>query len=273
MSKPAPVHERFYLSVEELLYSRPDYVRSGIENLGLAAEFFPAYTNCSIHLHSPALVLFSYIVKGHCWHIMGDDVFEETGGVVGITHYGQYHDIVTDPQGVDVINLYLDLTRCPLPHLPSDLDSVLQSVLPVHPCFQNHLNCRTRIVFDRPDEVTCKLFRIEEELKAQQPGYHEAVLLYFKLFLIDCCRQAQKSGVVLNTRHARPRDARLEELRRFLDKHFADPLTLTALAQRVGVTPVYLCRAFKEYTGQSVFDYLLNRRIQEAMIRLSSKPP
>lgn len=270
MSKQIITPVKYYLSVEELVASRPPHVRTGIQSIGVATEYFERYTNLTVQMHSPALVLFSFILRGHCWHIMGDEAHEETGGSVGITHYGQYHDILTDEAGIDVINLYLDLTRCPLPRLPHELEAVLPSILPADPCLQNRLNHRIRLVFDQPEAVASKLFCIEQELKEQKPGYQETVLLYFNLFMIDCCRQALRSGVTSHFRQPRPRDARLEELRRYLDSHFADPLTLASLAQQVCVTPEYLCRAFKEYTGKSVFDYLLNRRIQEAMILLRS---
>lgn len=270
MSKQITTPVKYYLNVEELIASRPPHVRMGIQSIGVAAEYFERYKNFKVQMHSPALVLFSFILRGHCWHIMGDEAYEETGGSVGITHYGQYHDILTDEGGIDVINLYLDLTRCPLPRLPHDLETILPAILPADPCLQNHLNHRIRLVFDQPEAVARKLISIEQELKEQEPGYQETILLYFNLFMIDCCRQALRSGITSQFRQARPRDARLEGLRCYLDSHFADPLTLSSLAQQVGITPEYLCRAFKDYTGKSVFDYILNRRIQEAMKRLRS---
>jgi AraC-like DNA-binding protein len=61
---------------------------------------------------------------------------------------------------------------------------------------------------------------------------------------------------------------RLEQLRQYLDHAYAEPLTLDALAQRARLSCTSLCRAFKAYTGKRLFDYLIERRIQAAMIAL-----
>jgi AraC-like DNA-binding protein len=57
-------------------------------------------------------------------------------------------------------------------------------------------------------------------------------------------------------------------LRDFLDQHYAEPHTLESLARRSRLSRTYLCRAFKSYTGKRLFDYLIERRIQAAMMRL-----
>src|SRR6266542_4585885 len=133
----APV--RVFSGIEELYSFSQPHVRDGLESIGMAAQYFPGYTHRSLDLHSPAIVLFSFFVRGHCWHILGDNTYEETGGVLGITHYGQCHDIITDENGADIMNLYVDLRRCPLPRLPNDLMRVLPNILPANPCFQNRL--------------------------------------------------------------------------------------------------------------------------------------
>jgi len=264
----APVH--MYSGLEELYAFSQPQVQYGLESIGLAAQFWPGYTHRKLNLHSPAIVLLSFIVRGHCWHILGDNTYEENGGSLGITHYGQFHDIITDEHGADIMNLYLDLTRCALPHLPHDLLKVLPTILPLDPCFQNHFNQRTRLVFSHPNEVTMKLFAIERELVERRPGHLQAVMMYFKLFLIDCCRQALESGIIQDFRQGSTRDIRLEDVRRYLESNYAEPVSLARLAERAGVTSVYLCRAFKEYTGRTIFSYLLTRRIQEATVLLRS---
>jgi AraC-like DNA-binding protein len=40
------------------------------------------------------------------------------------------------------------------------------------------------------------------------------------------------------------------------------------LARFAGVSPAHLCRAFKNYSGKNLFDYLLERRLQAAMLAL-----
>jgi len=63
-------------------------------------------------------------------------------------------------------------------------------------------------------------------------------------------------------------DFRLERVRRILDRDFSKPVTLENLAKIAGLTLNYLCRAFRTWSGKTIFSYLLERRIQAAMLQL-----
>ena len=91
---------------------------------------------------------------------------------------------------------------------------------------------------------------------------------YLKLFLMHCCRHVLDKGLLPSVPHRSPGTPAMEELRRHLDQTYARPHRLEDLARRTGLSRTYLCRAFKAYTGKSVFDYLLDRRVQAAMLRL-----
>jgi AraC-like DNA-binding protein len=232
--------------------------------LGIAVEHFPHYTNRAVNLHSLDVVLLSFIVKGRGYHQIDDETFAVTGASLAVTHYGQQHSIVTNARGMDVINVYLDLEHHALPALPRELQAVLPLLLPLHPRFQHRLNRIVQLRFDDPRPLAALLFSIQRELSDRPAGYEEAVQLQWKLFLIHCCRHALRSGFV--PPKAAPH--RLEELRQHLDHAFADAHTLAALARRAKLSRTSLCRSFKTYTGKRVFDYLIERRIQAAMVAL-----
>ena len=102
-----------------------------LRTLGLAVECFPRYVNRTVNLHSLDAVLLSFILRGRGYHQIDDETFTESGASLAVTHYGQKHDIVTGPQGMDVINVYLDLERHSLPVLPGELQEVLPLLLPL----------------------------------------------------------------------------------------------------------------------------------------------
>lgn len=235
-----------------------------LRGLGLGVEHFPCYINRTVSLHSLDVVLISFILRGHGYHQIDKDRFEVSGASLAVTHYGQQHSIVTDAKGMEVINVYLDLESHPPPVLPSALQEILPLLLPLHPRFQHRLNRIVRLQFDDPQPLAALLFAIRNELQQRPPGYSESVQLLFKLFLIQCCRHALRSGFVppKSTPH------HLEQLRRYLDQAYAEPLTLEQLAQRAHLSRTSLCRAFKTYTGKRLFDYLIERRIQAAMMQL-----
>jgi AraC-like DNA-binding protein len=179
-----------------------------------------------------------------------------------VTHYGQAHDIITDEAGMDVMNVYLDLKNHPPPVLPRELQPVVPQLLPLHPQFVHRQNRIVRLQFTDPKPLADLLFAIDRELRDQPVGFEEMARLHFKAFLMLCCRHALQNGFVSTP------PSRLESLRQQLDETYAEPHTLAALAKRARLSRTSLCRAFKAHTGKRVFDYLIERRIQAAMIAL-----
>ena len=63
-------------------------------------------------------------------------------------------------------------------------------------------------------------------------------------------------------------------VQRYLSSHYGSAITLPQLADQVHMHPNYLCKLFKEYTGQTIFECLTSIRISFAtqFIRNSPKP-
>jgi AraC-like DNA-binding protein len=242
-----------------------------LRTLGIAVEYFPRFVNRASTLHTLDIVLINCILRGRGRHIIGDETFEETGPSVAITHYGQCHDILTDGRGMDVINVYLDLQRFPPPALPLEFQAVLPLLLPLHASFAHRLNRIVRLQLDDPHPMAHLLFGIQRELAERQVGYEEAASMQFKLFLMLCCRRALQRGLVPQPAPAGHPVQHLENVRLYLDRAYAQPHTLDGLARRAGLSRTYFCRAFKAYTGTRPFDYLIERRIQAAMLRLHNR--
>lgn len=66
----------------------------------------------------------------------------------------------------------------------------------------------------------------------------------------------------------------MSDLIRFINRHTAEPISLDDLANIYHVNKYYLLREFKNYTGISIHQYLMIRRIQQSqeMIRNGAKP-
>ncbi|MCC6579626.1 MAG: helix-turn-helix transcriptional regulator [Phycisphaeraceae bacterium] len=239
-----------------------------LSTLGIAVDHFPRYVNHNLSPHSLDVVLISFIVRGRGRHIIDDQSFAESGRSLAVTHYGQRHGILTDSRGMEIINVYLDLEHHNLPVLPGELQPVLPLLLPLGRRFQHRLNRIVRVQFDDIGPLVPSLMSIFHELKRREAGYEEVVAMQWKLFLIACCRHVLREGFVppLATQDAATH--RLEELRQHLDATYAQPHTLADLADRAQLSRTHLCRAFKSYTGKRVFDYLIERRIGAAMVRL-----
>ena len=66
------------------------------------------------------------------------------------------------------------------------------------------------------------------------------------------------------------RSARLDRARTLLDRNFAEPLRLDAVAKRAGLSPTHFSKAFKRHTGVGFERYLLERRLDQARSLLRS---
>jgi transcriptional regulator GlxA family with amidase domain len=59
-------------------------------------------------------------------------------------------------------------------------------------------------------------------------------------------------------------DEGLEQVRRYLDEHFREPIDVPALARRFQVSQNYLARRFRARHGMTLQRYLLSRRVEFA---------
>jgi len=236
-----------------------------LSRIGVAAEFFPQYVHRDYWPHTLDVVLLTCIVKGEARHVMGDRVVEVGPGSVGITHYGQSHDLLTDEQGVDVINLYLDLQRHPLPVMPGKLQGVLAEMLAPHPGLVNAINRRVDFTFPDVARMAAPLELILREQREALEGQGWAMRHGLSLFLMECCRVLLASQWQTGRLAAQGCPAWMDRICQRMDEHYARSISLDELAQEAGVSREHLCRAFRHHIGRTPMAYLNDRRIQAAM--------
>jgi len=239
----------------------PENWRRLVDKLGVAVVHFPRYVNRTLRLHGTPCVLASCAVAGGGIHHLGDRAVPERGASVSVVHYGELHDIVTEPTGIEVYNLFLDPQRHPLPRLPTPLDAVLGELIPLHPAFRNQVNQMVRLEFDDFTPIRNVLSAMHAEQRHRPPGWRGSMRNLLERFLICCCRRATPSPAPPPSGDT----ALIEAVRRHCDRHFAERLGLTDLAREAGWSPNHLCRRFKAYTGRSPMAYRDDRRIQAAM--------
>lgn len=243
-----------------------------LRTIGVAAQHFPRYVNSRATLMSVDVVLLTCIVAGRAVHLMGGREVEAGPGHVGITHYGQRHALITDAQGIEVINLYLDLENHPLPVLPRSLQATLARMLAPHPGLVHRLSHQMDLQLPDAQHMFSPLRQILREQALRDVG-HEMVMTHALMtFLIQCTRAVNTVHAPPPSdgglREATPQPAWVEVIRQMIDERFDEPLCLDDMTQLAGVSPEHVCRRFKAYTGRSPMAYLNDRRIQAAMWHL-----
>lgn len=238
-----------------------------LAQIGLATNWYPHYTNDKLITHQLDVVLLSFIMRGSGEHLIDERRYPVKGPSIGITHLDQAHCILTGTEPLDIMNIYLDLERLRMPALPEPLQEMVPRLLPLNARFVNRLNRVQQLDLPPDSGLPMVAHWLHREMTLQPPGWEGMVMGYWQVFLTELCRTACATGL-RPPPNQHPSVGRLEKVRTYMDQNFREPLSLAQLASVAGLSPTYLCRAFRAYAGKSLFTYLLDRRIQAAMLRL-----
>lgn len=113
--------------------------------------------------------------------------------------------------------------------------------------------------------------RMLTEIKQQPAGFELYPPYAITEILLAAARYIQQNEPA-PLHHATPMHAKISEIIRYINEHFAEPLRLNGLADHFFISPYYLSRMFKEITGFTFSDYVILTRIKEAqrLLRESS---
>ena len=105
-----------------------------------------------------------------------------------------------------------------------------------------------------------------QEAEAALPGYERVCRSLLEVVLVRLNRQgdAALSGEPSDARTSRECDL----VRRYIDNHFKENLSLDQLAQLAHLNKYYLAHAFRREFGVSPINYLISRRIEESRFLL-----
>lgn len=102
-----------------------------------------------------------------------------------------------------------------------------------------------------------------QELEERKTGFELFAQSLVIQLLIFCCRHVEEVAAA-PLEFPSPMHARISEVVRYINQHYAENLSLHLLADRFYVSPYYLSRFFKEATGFTFVEYLNSVRIKEA---------
>ena len=97
-------------------------------------------------------------------------------------------------------------------------------------------------------------------LSEEHPGC-EAMTQYLMLALLSRVLRIIGAAPPRPSSEASALSRRIQE---YIDRHYAESLTLQTIGQALHISPYYLAHVFKETSGYSPMQYLLRRRIGEA---------
>ena len=120
--------------------------------------------------------------------------------------------------------------------------------------------------FESVDISSC-LRNILREMELKNTGYMDVCQAYMEILIIrlmrntDLAVQTQPQVISGNSQCA--------AVRRYIDLHFKEPLTLEQLSEEAHINKYYLSHAFTREYGVSPINYMISRRIDESKYLLA----
>ncbi len=238
-----------------------------LEEYGFAVERFQGWQNLVSAPHGHDVLEINYLVEGRAIQTAGDLNSNFEKGMLTVINYGLTHSIITAYGGIDIINVYIDVERFALPRLDEALMGVLRCIIPLSRFSINNLNKAIGLKADCTREFEAILFAMLHECSSCQFAHSLLIKEYFRIFLIYLCRFAANNGLSRAGGGIHGFE-KIESLLGYLEENCGKHIELERLADYAGLSKHYLCRKFKQTTGQTIFRYLLSRRIERAMYEL-----
>ena len=214
------------------------------------------YEMASFHIHHKYEIY--YEIEGSRRYFIEDAAYIVNAGSVVLIGENQIHKTAALGDGASsriVVNFsreYLDKITDLFPEVDffsflSEEHNHLLSTITVKQ--QNHIH-----------GILQQLLTLQEETSPEADAMRKMLLATLLLELKELCRQQQEKG----GDSGRVSNHIVDQIQAYIAEHYAEKLTLTGIASQFYISPYYLSRLFRRVTGQSIVDYLNNRRIEAA---------
>lgn len=195
--------------------------------------------NSTLHTHTCAELFFILRGRGHVL-VQQDRVAVEAGDLV-VVNTGVLH---TETSGGEN----------PMEYIVLGVDG-LEIVAGVSGYLLLHLQAER-------EELTSHLRMLQQEARNGLPGCGTVCQNLLEIMLV---RLTRREDVTLSAAPTGSRSSRECELvRRYIDSHFKENLSLEQLADLAHINKYYLAHVFKREYGVSPINYLISQRIQES---------
>lgn len=176
----------------------------------------------------------------------------------------QYQLIIVPPfhmHGLVGESLYRDYERCFLYASPTMLKSCGAGLIDLEQFFVNHVRGgRYQFRMTEEEGELCKklmqdLHNTQMDTSSLGNFSNHTKMLQFLDVICQVLHRAQETVEPIVVNEA------MQEILSYVNDHFTSPIKLETLARQFGVSVSFLSHEFVKYTGRSVYDYVLYRRV------------
>ena len=231
-----------YAVDKELSYT----IRGTAKLLNVASAKYGGDWHSVPHTHNHVELF--YIIGGKGQFLINDDLYPVNTN----------HLVIINP---NVIHTEVSLNAQPLEYIVLGIDGIELSINDTANgqfCILDH--------FESVDISSC-LRNILREMEMKQPGYEDVCQAFMEILIIRLMRSTGlpvPNGIPSVSSHRQ-----CAAIRRYIDLHFKESLTLDLLAEEAHMNKHYLSHAFKREYGISPINYMISRRIEESKYLLT----
>jgi len=213
-----------------------------------SVALIPAKGSASITPHDHDFIEIVYVLSGHALHVIDDVSQRISQGNIFIIPPGHAHCIRPLEAGADfeetfsILNIILDAAAAPANPLPF---------------------CGCVLDASKDPSLSLLLSLMVSEYESRASGFEKLLedglsMLFHLLYRLNACfSRASPPKEDIQNQY-------VIEAILYFTTHYADNLTLDAIAAHVGLSKGYLQRLFKAYTGQTISYAISSLRIQRS---------
>ena len=120
--------------------------------------------------------------------------------------------------------------------------------------------------FESADISSC-LRNILREMEQKNTGYEDVCQAYMEILIIRLMRNIDQAVPTASRQGTGNRQC--AAVKRYIDLHFKEPLSLEQLAEEAHMNKFYLSHTFKKEYGISPINYMISKRIEESKYLLA----
>ena len=221
-------------------------IRGTAKLLNIASAKYGGDWHSVPHTHNHVELF--YIIGGKGQFLINDELYPVNTN----------HLVIINP---NVTHTEVSLNAQPLEYIVLGVDGIELSINDTSNgqfCILDH--------FESLDIASC-LRNILREMEMKQPGYEDVCQAYMEILIIRLMRSTSLS--VPSEPQISSGNRQCAAVRRYIDLHFKEPLTLEQLAEESHMNKYYLSHAFKREYGVSPINYMISRRIEESKYLLA----
>jgi len=233
-------------------------------NCGLVYSINPS--ECKPHTHSFDEI--AIVLGGSSVHVVGKEEYPLMRGDVFVIHGNQVHG---NKKLSNIHLLNIVYKRDFFETVKTDLEDLEGfNTLFVHePCFRKYHKFKARLHLNphQLNNISHFVELLKEETENNLPGYKRIVDYIFKTIVINLCRYYSE----VDTPHSKSL-IKVGKSIDFMEKNFAEEISLQMLADEAEMSMANFLRAFKKITNCTPIDFLIRLRIEKAMKMMEQYP-